>query len=147
MSDLSVKQKRLARISTLQAIYALELKGSDPDTTYKHMLDKKDPPNDGALQYSKHLCNLMVAHLSDIDSLIKNRSKNWNFNRITLMDKILLRVAIAEMLYVHDVPPKVSITECVEIAKQFSTEDSSSFINGILDSVYNDIIINQEKMI
>ena len=54
------------------------------------------------------------------------------------MDKIILRMAISEMLFIDEVPPKVSIAEGVEIAKQFSTEDSSSFVNGILDAIYND---------
>ena len=54
-------------------------------------------------------------------------------------------MAITEMLYIDEVPPKVSITEGVEIAKQFSTEDSSGFINGILDSVYNEIIKGKDK--
>ena len=56
-------------------------------------------------------------------------------------------MALAEMMYVDQVPPKVSIAEGVEIAKQFSTEDSSSFINGILDSVYNEIIKGKEKTV
>ena len=54
-------------------------------------------------------------------------------------------MALVEMVYVVDIPPKVSIAEGVEIAKQFSTEDSSSFINGILDSVYNEIIKGKDK--
>ena len=59
-------------------------------------------------------------------------------HRLALIDKIILRMCIAEMLYVEDVPPKVSMAEGIEIAKEFSTNDSSSFINGILDAIYND---------
>jgi N utilization substance protein B len=86
-------------------------------------------------------------HAVEIDKLIISRSKNWDFDRITLIDKLILRMALAEMMYVDEVPPKVSIAEGVEIAKQFSTEDSSSFINGILDSVYNEIIKGKEKTV
>jgi N utilization substance protein B len=80
-----------------------------------------------------------------VDELIKNRSKNWDFDRITLIDKLILRMALVEMIYVDEVPPKVSIAEGVEIAKQFSTDDSSSFINGILDAVYNEIVKKKEN--
>jgi N utilization substance protein B len=56
------------------------------------------------------------------------------------MDKLILRLSLTEMLLVDEIPPKVSIAEGVEIAKDFSTKDSSSFVNGILDSVYNDFM-------
>ena len=58
--------------------------------------------------------------------------------RLALIDKIILRMSISEMLYIDDIPPKVSIAEGVEIAKEFSTKDSSGFVNGILDAVYNE---------
>ena len=79
-------------------------------------------------------------HSKELDKLIDSRSKNWDIDRIALIDKLILRIALVEMVYVDDVPPKVSIAEGVEIAKQFSTTDSSGFINGILDSVYNETI-------
>ena len=85
-------------------------------------------------------------HTLEADKLIKDRSKNWDFDRITLIDKLILRMAVVEMIHIDEVPPKVSITEGVEIAKQFSTEDSSSFINGILDSVYNEIIKKEKAL-
>ena len=88
-----------------------------------------------------------MKYLSEIDKIIKERSKNWDFNRITIIDRLILRMSLAEMLYEDEVPPKVSITEGVEIAKQFSTSDSSSFINGILDAVYNDIPKEKDKAI
>ena len=63
------------------------------------------------------------------------------------MDRLILRMALAEMLFEDEVPPKVSITEGVEIAKQFSTSESSGFINGILDAVYNELIKGKEKAV
>ena len=82
-----------------------------------------------------------------MDEIIKNRSKNWDFDRITLIDKLILRMALVEMLHMEEVPLKVSIAEGVEIAKQFSTEDSSSFINGILDAVYNEMVKKKENSV
>ena len=147
MFELTPKQKRQARTTALQAIYAEELDGSKPETTYEHMMDRENLPEDAVLQYSRHLCDLTFVHAPEMDNLIQKKSKNWDFERITLMDKLILRMSLAEMLYENEVPPKVSIAEGVEIAKEFSTEDSSSFINGILDSVYNDMIKGKEKTV
>ena len=147
MSELKPRQKRQARIITLQAIYARELQGSNLDDTCNFMMDSNNPPSEEVLKLSKQLSNLVFMHAVEIDKLIISRSKNWDFDRITLIDKLILRMALAEMMYVDAVPPKVSIAEGVEIAKQFSTEDSSSFINGILDSVYNEIIKGKEKTV
>ena len=144
MPDLTPKQKRQARIITLQGIYAHELKGSDLDDTCEFMLDPGNPPMTNVIKYGKQLSKLGFQHAIEVDELIKNRSKNWDFDRITLIDKLILRMALVEMIYVDEVPPKVSITEGVEIAKQFSTEDSSSFINGILDAVYNEMVKKKE---
>ena len=72
------------------------------------------------------------------DKEIISRSQNWDSSRITLMDKLILRLVMAEIMYIDHVPPKVSIAEGIEIAKTMSTEDSSAFVNGILDSFFND---------
>ena len=147
MSDLTPKQKRQSRIITLQIIYAHEFEGSDLNDTCEFMLDEGNPPIENVIKYGKQLSNLIFQHAIDVDELIKNRSKNWDFDRITLIDKLILRMALVEMIYVDEVPPKVSIAEGVEIAKQFSTEDSSSFINGILDAVYNEIVKKKENAV
>ena len=147
MSDLTPKQKRQARIITLQAIYAHEFNGSDLDDTCEFMLDEGNPPIENVIKYGKQLSNLIFQHAVKIDRLIKNRSKNWDIDRITLIDKLILRMALVEMMYMDEVPPKVSITEGVEIAKQFSTDDSSSFINGILDAVYNEMLKKKKNIV
>ena len=147
MHDLTPQQKRKARIAALQVIYAQEFQGSDMDTTFEYMLDPEDTPEDNVIIYSRHLCALTSQHLDEMDELIRKWSKNWDFKRIAIMDRLILRMSLAEMLFENEVPPKVSITEGVEIAKQFSTSDSSSFINGILDAVYNDLIKGKEKAV
>ena len=147
MPDLTPKQKRQARIITLQIIYAHELNGSNLDDTCEFMLDKGNLPIVSVVKYGKQLSNLIFQHTIEVDKLIKSRSKNWDFDRITLVDKLILRMALVEMIYIDEVPPKVSIAEGVEIAKQFSTEDSSGFINGILDAVYNEMIKKNENIV
>ena len=70
-----------------------------------------------------------------IDTLIERYSKNWKVQRMSCVDRNVLRVAIFEMLFCPDIPPKVSINEAIDVAKKFGTEESGAFINGIVDRV------------
>ena len=66
--------------------------------------------------------------------------ENWELGRIALLDNLILQMAVCELLFFDDVPPKVSISEAIEIAKKYSTDDSSGFVNGILDSVFKEVV-------
>jgi len=72
---------------------------------------------------------------AEIDSLIVRHSDNWKITRMSGVDRNLLRVAVYELLYCEDIPPKVSINEAIDIGRKFGTEQSSAFVNGILDSI------------
>ncbi len=74
----------------------------------------------------------------EIDSLIKQYSTGWDFDRLVKMDKDILRIAISEMLYIKETPMKVVVDEALELAKKYSTEDSASFINGVLAKIIVD---------
>ena len=73
-----------------------------------------------------------------LEKVIIRHLDNWEINRIALLDKLILQMAISELYFMDDVPPKVTLSEAIEIAKRYSTEDSSSFVNGILDAVYKE---------
>ncbi len=88
--------------------------------------------------YALELFKISNKHIEEFDQEIISRSQNWDSTRITLMDKLILRLVMTEILYIEHVPPKVSMAEGIEIAKTMSTEDSSAFVNGILDSFFND---------
>ena len=103
MSSLTSKEKLQARIITLQAIYAQELKGSDLDNTCKFMMDKGNPPARDVIIYGKQLSNLVFIHTVEVDKLIKDRSKNWDLDRITLIDKLILRMALVEMIHKEEI--------------------------------------------
>lgn len=79
---------------------------------------------------------------TEVDEIIQKYAKNWNIERLVKMDKDILRIAIVELLYMKDAPMKVVIDEAIELAKKYSTDDSSSFINGILAKVIVDYGIN-----
>ena len=90
------------------------------------------------MEYGQKLCGLALMNRTHIDGLIVKYSKNWALSRIALTDRLALRIALTEMIYIDDVPYKVSISEAVEISKSFGTEESGAFVNGILDAAYND---------
>lgn len=134
--------RRNARILCMQVLYAYlqqenkildEVKTNTVRLNTEEELDKK---------FFETLLKLTVYNMDEIDEKIKERSKNWDFNRITLIDKIILRQSIAELLYEDDVPPRVTISEAIELSKIFSTDESHVFVNGILDRIYKDLIKN-----
>ncbi len=75
-----------------------------------------------------------------VDQIITSKLENWELGRVTLVGRLILELALAEMVNFDDVPLKVSISEAIEIAKRYSTDDSPGFINGILDAAYHDIL-------
>ena len=84
----------------------------------------------------EYLFNSSIDNKQWCEEQIKIRLNNWEFDRVALLDRLLLILAISEINFIDDVPPKVSITEAIEIAKQYSTEESAGFVNGVLDNIY-----------
>ena len=90
--------------------------------------------------FSKELVLGVCENREDLDKMIRQSSRNWRIERMPLLDRCILRLAAFEILFRDDIPPKVSIDESVEIGKKFGGEDSSSFINGVLDNIYNNLV-------
>ncbi len=134
------KLRRNARMLCLQMLYAyLQQPDENLDDVIKNgFLLNEEPEFDEA--FFRELIHATIRDIDHIDERIKKRSKNWDFSRITLMDKIILRQSIAEMMFMEDVPPRVTISEAIELAKDFSTEESHIFVNGMLDRIYKDLI-------
>ena len=138
---MTKEEKRKSRIIALQALYAYQISETTIDVLIKHI--KSNQESDEIISYAKSLSMLTIDNLKDIDVYITDNAHNWEFDRISLIDKLVLRLSLAEMIYEESVPPKVSIVEGVEIAKEFGTESSGGFVNGILDSVYNKLVDNK----
>jgi N utilization substance protein B len=85
--------------------------------------------------YLLQLVEGVAAHLEELDALIARYSEHWRLERMAVVDRNLLRLAVFELLYEPQIPPKVVINEAVELAKLYGTEGSSAFVNGILDRV------------
>ena len=142
---MNKKQKRSARCLCVQLLYSSELSESNSiEEVLKSFFKRKDQDLDNIIytpdeiKYAKKLMKYAFENIDKIDQLIQDKLKNWAMHRLAVMDKVILRMSISEMFYMDDIPPKVSMAEGIEIAKQFSTIDSSGFINGILDAIYND---------
>ena len=90
-------------------------------------------------EFIERLFNTSLNQKEWIRTQIEERLENWDITRVAIVDLLVLQMMIAEMVFLEDIPPKVSITEGVEIARKYSTDESSSFVNGILDSVYHSL--------
>ena len=111
------------------------------------IIDNKDLDlNDDIINYSYRLLETTIKKCDIIDNYISLKLKNWDLKRIALIDKLILRLSLCEMFFFDDIPNKVSIVEGVEIAKIYGNSDSSAFINGVLDSLYNDLENNKIKL-
>ena len=132
--NITTHPRRKAREVTMQALYALEINNGYPQDVLELCDDSfNNSEND---IYARKLFNCVVEKQSWADDLISQCLENWEYGRVAILDKILLRMGVSEIYHIDDVPPKVSISEMVEIAKVYSTEESSSFVNGILDTIY-----------
>jgi len=126
--------RRLVREKTLQALYALELSDDTKEHIFSYTIDQLRDDKDSH-QFARKLFQRCIEAQQEIDPLIRAHVENWEFDRIALIDKLLLRMTITEMLFFEEIPPKVSINEAIEIAKKFSTEKSGMFVNAILDAI------------
>lgn len=93
-----------------------------------------DSQND-VKEYAIRIAEFFQKNHEEVDEIIQKHARNWDFQRLVKMDKDILRIAIVELLYIKDAPMKVVVDEALELAKKYSTDDSSSFINGILAKV------------
>jgi transcription antitermination factor NusB len=132
--------RRISREIALQLLYSQEVTG-DPLKTVIELFElagfRDNPPE--VPDFSKVLLVDSKANQEAIDDMIRSVLEHWQLERVSYIDRTILRLACAEMMYHKDIPPKVSINEYIEIAKRYGDKDSPSFINGILDAVAHKI--------
>jgi len=135
---MSTTSRRQAREFALRVLYAYEMTHNPIDLIFHDLLMGK-LPDENSRQFSKELVRISVEHGAEFDEVIRMKALNWDFSRIAVLDKVILRLGLCELVYFADIPPKVTINEAIEIAKKYSTEKSGLFINGILDSVLQEL--------
>jgi N utilization substance protein B len=128
-----VYRRRIIREKVLQLLYALEMNSDNKNFMMNDIL--AEVKDEADKNFAISLVNKIVENQIDLDEIIKRKVDNWDLSRIALIDRILLRMGICEILHFSEIPPKVSINESIEIAKSYSTSSSGKFINGILDAV------------
>ena len=129
--------RRKARENALQLLYELEFDGERPNGGARwDSFAEDDMVASGEIRlFAEELVKGVKANEEAIDECIRGASTNWKLERMALVDRNILRMATYELLYLSEIPRKVSMNEAIEIAKRFGTEDSSAFINGILDKI------------
>lgn len=118
-------------------VFFLFCRNFSPDRDEEQALGCDPDHFNQALPYVQELFFGVINHLREIDNAITEASQHWRVDRMSRVDRNVMRLALYEMLYRKDVPPKVCINEAIELGKQFGTEDSSSFINGVLDRIHH----------
>jgi transcription antitermination factor NusB len=127
-----------ARELAIQVLFHMEYNPGDPAECFDRICECFGPARE-VRAYSREVVLGVWEKKADLDRLMRRSSKNWRVERMSRVDRNILRLAIYEVLYRKDVPPKVSIDEAVELGKRYGTEDSGAFINGILDHIYNEL--------
>ena len=133
-----VKTRRFARELVLQGLYASEMTEGSPDKILEDLMSRHTVDTESR-EFTERLFNTSLNQKEWIRTQIEERLENWDITRVAIIDLLVLQMMIAEMIFLEDIPPKVSIAEGVEIARKYSTDESSSFVNGILDSVYHSL--------
>jgi len=130
--------RRIAREFVLKALYAYEMSRNPLELILNDIITNNIKDHN-TRQFAVDLAKKAVEQHEELDKQIKKKAMNWDFERIAVLDKLILRMGICELMFFEDIPPEVTINEAIEIAKKYSTEKSGSFVNGILDSVLVDL--------
>lgn len=118
----------------MQALYFLEDQAGDPDQALDLFCGNFAPPRRSRAFFFELVRGVQQMRAA-IDAIVESCSENWKVFRMPRVDRNVIRVAVYEMLWLEDIPPKVTINEAIDIGKRFGAEDSGAFINGILDRI------------
>ena len=130
-----MKKRRRARELALQGLYGWEISGNAIEVVLKRLTDDGEAEEE-IITFASELLNRTILNKVTLDEYIASVVENWEFGRIALIDRLILRLALCEFLHFEEIPPKVTINEAIDLAKKYSTSQSGRFVNGILDSLY-----------
>ena len=137
--------RRRAREHVLQALYTADMGQQELKGALNALWDSLMDDTDGAfgsraadkeeVEFARKMAEGVESHRQELDGLIEESSTNWRVDRMSFVDRNILRMGVFELLHLEDIPPNVTLNEAVELAKRFGTADSKAFVNGILDRV------------
>ncbi len=122
----------------MQVLFHMEFSPGDPDEIFDLICDHFNPSK-SIRAFSRILVHGVTENRESLDRLIRGSSRNWRLERMSKVDRTILRLGVFEILFMEEIPPKVSIDEAVELGKRFGTEESGSFINGVMDNIFNEL--------
>ncbi len=128
-----MKKRRQARVETLNALFMMDVGGASVEDALVRVAEEANDP--AVLNFVQTMCRGVLEYQSQIDRLIEQKAVNWKLDRLSRVDRCLLRLGIYELLHCPETPPAVVINEAVELAKVYGDEKSGAFVNGLLDSV------------
>ena len=136
--------RRKSREVALQLLYMCEFSDQNLEDALVHFW-REGELDDRIIDFTRHLTEGTLKHKEDIDTFISKSSEHWRLDRMALIDRNVMRMAVYEFLYTPETPRKVVINEAIEVAKRFSTEESTQFVNGILDNIRKKLNEEDEK--
>jgi N utilization substance protein B len=126
--------RRLSRELALKVLFQIDLVNTNMEEALKYNFESNELSKE-VKEFTIILVRGVISNLAEIDKEIKSYTNNWSLERITNIDRNILRIAIYEILYINNIPKSVSINEAVELAKKYSTKSSFSFVNGVLGKI------------
>ncbi|NLT94558.1 MAG: transcription antitermination factor NusB [Clostridia bacterium] len=129
-------KRRQIREIAFQIIYQIDVGKNDVETSLLQRIEENDM-NEKDQAFCRRLVTGTIEKLSEIDRLIEKYALEWKVDRMLSVDRNILRLAIFEMKFLTETPPKVALNEAIELAKKYGSEESPKFINGILDRIIN----------
>lgn len=128
--------RRKSREYALQMLYQFDVSHQSDGLAAGFWADKEVPEN--IMEFTNNIVDGVIKNLGMIDDKIRISASNWSIDRMAVVDRNILRMSVFELLYIKDIPVKVTINEAIEVAKRFGEEESGSFVNGILDRIVKD---------
>ncbi|MCD6267768.1 MAG: transcription antitermination factor NusB [Thermotogae bacterium] len=129
---MSTRRHRM-RLAVFKTLFQYEFRGDDPFEILKEVMDRS--LNDKAREDARRYVENIFGNLKEIDNIISQYLENWTLDRLSVVDRNVLRLGTYELLHELDVPIEVTIDEAIEIAKRYGTENSGKFVNGVLDRI------------
>ncbi len=134
-----MRKRSLAREYAVQCLYNSDITEKPATTLLDSLWSIEGYPDPELVEFATYLVELVERHKQEIDGIISKFASNWPLDRMAVVDRNILRLGTAELLYAQDIPPKVTINEAVELAKKFGEEDAYRFVNGILDRIRKEL--------
>ena len=130
-----MRKRTRSRELALQLLYQIDARGDEVLATMEQFFEGEESADEEVRVFTRKLVTGTRDSAEEIDALLTEAAENWRLDRMALVDRNILRMAVYEMLHIEEIPAKVSINEAIELGKRFSTKQSGSFINGILDRI------------